>query len=458
MRHRTVPKSSPTARLRRYKRQQQHQHWVGEYVSAWLPWALVASPATLDNSSSEVLEDVGNVQYFGPISIGIPAQTVAVVFDTGSSDLWVSQDSFDQNLSSSLGCTMPGGEHGGQDVGIEYSVGAVHGQLLQDQLQLAGTEVQCQPFVMVESIEGLKQTFFDGVLGLGFPELSHTGATVLSQLTAEAQISVFSFLLVGPGAPSKIVMGLPREPWFDADSLVYTPVPVQEWWTFSGGLAVGTTLITEGSVFALDTGTSYISMPSDYLERVLSELLPEDMLLRCQRQQQGFETVCPCSAVSVARVIYIFVGAQVFPIFPEELFTSVTPDGASQDPLCVLELQNSTEDLPLILGDTFLRTVAAVFDIGNVRIGLSQRVDHQPSNLTATNMLQDRLAPLRGPLLPPHMLPSANSMDLPFWAVLLALLGSIAAGYLGGSLAGSGLLWYQTRQQAVMVACDYRRF
>jgi hypothetical protein len=43
----------------------------------------------ITGSGSIVIDDFENAQYYGPISVGTPAQVLNVIYDTGSANLWV---------------------------------------------------------------------------------------------------------------------------------------------------------------------------------------------------------------------------------------------------------------------------------------------------------------------------------------------------------------------------------
>lgn len=89
-------------------------------------------------------------QYVGDIGVGTPPQTVSVVFDTGSSNLWItsaacasiecrSHPSYDCNVSSTY-------QKVGFEVQVRFGTGEIEGHIGQDTFTLGGLQVQGQSF------------------------------------------------------------------------------------------------------------------------------------------------------------------------------------------------------------------------------------------------------------------------------------------------------------------------
>jgi hypothetical protein len=170
---------------------------------------------------SEIINDYANAQYFGAVSLGNPPQSFQVIFDTGSSNLWVPK----------VGCTHCGNpffgkkskyDHGtsatyeedGSDFNIMYGSGSVSGYFsvetvgLADDLQITG-----QRFGEIQDAGGLGMAYalgkFDGILGLGFTSISIDGAlTVFENAIAQNVVDqpVFSFYL-GDNGPGELTFG-----------------------------------------------------------------------------------------------------------------------------------------------------------------------------------------------------------------------------------------------------------
>lgn len=354
----------------------------------------------------EPLEDVQGVEYIAAVEVGTPGQLVKVILDTGSSDLWIASSHFTAALSGTVYCLGHGVTDNswsgcGRSADIHYGVGSVQGDLLVDRLRLGSCSLKSQGFLLATSVSNLDLSYFDGVLGLAFPALSNTRtATVLEQLGAQAGVSVFSFHITGEGDVSTFGLGMPRESWYMPGTLVYSPVPVEGWWTFEGALAVGSAILLDNSLFALDTGTSYLTLPLSVLHTFLEALLGSEQLQQCTFEHNVVR--CPCSLKDTANITYVAFVGRMFPIFPEDLFTESFDISA-----CIVEVQVSNNNLPLILGDTFLRTVLPVFDAGVPRVGLGLRADHVPQlPSTRERLRRDSALPRTGPFaasaLPAH--------------------------------------------------------
>ena len=99
---------------------------------------------------AEVLSDFLDAQYYGTIAIGTPPQEFTVVFDTGSSNLWLPGQNCHSipcylhpkyNFDSSLTAVSTN-----KTFSIQYGSGACKGDLIQDNVRLAGLEVKNQTF------------------------------------------------------------------------------------------------------------------------------------------------------------------------------------------------------------------------------------------------------------------------------------------------------------------------
>ena len=128
-----------------------------------------------------ILHDYSNAQYYGEIQIGTPLQKFEVIFDTGSSDLWVTsadcrspfcifKSKYHANASSTH-------QPNGTAFVIKYGSGLVEGYTSADSI-LLGSDLKIvhQTFGEVVKVSGLGPAFalgkFDGILGLGFPSIS----------------------------------------------------------------------------------------------------------------------------------------------------------------------------------------------------------------------------------------------------------------------------------------------
>ncbi|NXY82737.1 PEPA protein, partial [Alcedo cyanopectus] len=143
-------------------------------------------------------------EYYGTISIGNPAQNFTVIFDTGSSNLWVpsiychsfscsDHNLFDPSKSSTFIATN-------DSFSIGYGTGNLSGILGYDTVRVANINVSNQIFGLSESEPGdfFYYVPFDGILGLAFPSIASDGATpVFDNMMAQGLVerNLFSVYL-----------------------------------------------------------------------------------------------------------------------------------------------------------------------------------------------------------------------------------------------------------------------
>ncbi|KAF8060302.1 APA1 [Scenedesmus sp. PABB004] len=220
-----------------------------------------------------------DAQYYGPIGLGTPAQRFYVIFDTGSSNLWVPSVHCSWfNIACRLHARYDGAKssthkHNGTAFDIQYGTGSLSGYISADRLSWGGLAVADQLFAEAVSEPGL--TFvaakFDGILGMGFPAIAVTGATppfhaALAQGLLAAPL--FSFWLNrDPESPEggQLVLGGVDGSHFTGEH-TWVPVTREAYWQFElGDISIPGLEVPacDGGCPAIaDTGTSLLAGPS----------------------------------------------------------------------------------------------------------------------------------------------------------------------------------------------------
>ncbi|CDJ58032.1 eukaryotic aspartyl protease, putative [Eimeria maxima] len=158
---------------------------LGELVSQLIDHhTTMGSVGSSGTMARQKLLNYHNSQYFGEIKIGTPGRRFVVVFDTGSSNLWVPaaecekggcapHEKFDPKYSSTFSPIRS--LTGDPAVAfIQYGTGACVLRMGRDIVEIGGIKVPNQAIGLAveESTHPFADLPFDGLVGLGFPDVS----------------------------------------------------------------------------------------------------------------------------------------------------------------------------------------------------------------------------------------------------------------------------------------------
>ncbi|GAA5965342.1 hypothetical protein JCM3765_007171 [Sporobolomyces pararoseus] len=213
-----------------------------------------------------------NSIWAGSLSIGTPAQTFAINFDTGSSDLWVPSTSctssacnnhkkYDPSKSSTSKSVA------GKKLSITYGDGSsTQGVVYTDTVNFGGMTINPQTFGAANALTSdFAADPYDGLMGMAFSSISTLGATTpFESLTKQAKLAAnrFSFYLANAG--SQLYLGGLDSSKIVAGSTKYYPVTNAGYWLLDAKVNIGGTAVSSVGKFSaiIDTGTSVIVAPT----------------------------------------------------------------------------------------------------------------------------------------------------------------------------------------------------
>ncbi|KAB0376902.1 hypothetical protein FD755_011346 [Muntiacus reevesi] len=344
------------------------------------------------NIATHPLRNINDMVYVGNITIGTPPQKFQVVFDTGSSDLWVPSILCTSRFCSSHALFRHLESSTYRSCMCKWD----HSSLPQ----IGDLVITDQRFGLSMEQSGFEGKPFDGVLGLNYPNLSFTGGIpIFDNLKNQGLLTrALTMVLTGSREVSNgdnwspfgevtqhfcglvmYILGRVSGSELVVKTVLVDTLYQKSLWGSSGEtqsdldvhfVALSLSISMNRRVIAcnsgceaiVDTGTSVILGPGKLVDKIL-------MLIGAT--PQGSEHYVSCSVLNTLPSIDFTINGINYPL-PAQAYA--IKDSSGDCYITFKQLQPSRSTETWYLGDVFLRLYFSVFDRGNDRIGLAQAV------------------------------------------------------------------------------------
>jgi len=317
------------------------------------------------------LKDFKNTQYYGTIQIGTPAVSFLVLFDTGSSNLWVPASNC-TNCASSKTKYNPSAsstsKSNGTSFEIQYGTGSMKGFVAHDLLKIGN--LQCEvDFAAATNEPGItfKLSKFDGILGLGWPAIAVDGITpVMQRMAAERVIDSYMFgfyLQSNPKKTGKLTLG-----GYDKSkvtSISWVPVSTENYWSVNmPRLAFGGVVATNVTWAIVDSGTSLLVGPTADVAAIANQMGATSV------GHNEYTVDCDANLPEMKVTLGSGTHTATMTVKGSDLRIKVCRFYVICE--CILAITGMDLPKPLwILGDVLMRDFYTIFDIGNAQIGFA---------------------------------------------------------------------------------------
>jgi len=358
--------------------------------------------------STSEMQRIHKTAYWGSVSLGSPPQNFKVIFDTGSGNLIVPDSKCDvagckphhkyQSKSSTTSMVVQN-EKGEGNAEISFGTGQISGDFYRDRMCIGTSLCIDSSFIAAdrESTSPFAEIPFDGIMGLGFKDLSMgQGFNIIDDLFAKGQLpeGQISFYLTD-GGDSEVTFG-GYKPEYLASDIVWAPVRKESYWQVSidditfDNQPKG--LCADGCEVAVDTGTSMLAGPSDLVDKLSSMVGAKD----------------DCSNFNSLPKLGFQIGDKVLNLKPDDYMDS----SGSECSFSLMSLDVPPPKGPLfIFGDPFLRRFVTIFDRTGPRVGFAV-AKHSDDNTPAQELISHVGQSSSDPGAPPTSGHNANAVDL----------------------------------------------
>lgn len=355
-----------------------------------------------DSASSFLNQTANSSKQEGETCQATDQSKVWVVFDTGSTNIWINSD-----LCETGPCRLPGRHmynHSASDtflepdvqnhVSVQFGTGKIDGPQAKEDFRIGPFIVKEQTFNMIQNATGsvFKEVAFEGIVGLAFPKMSANGVvpffdTVINQKALDHNEFAFYLSKDTPSANAIFWGGVDKT--FYKGELEYFPVVDPFYWALKlVSFKIGEDEIMgsedeyvgsanedrtwNGPLAIVDTGTTFFTLEKGKFKSVMAKL-PRVKCADITSETHPPMTITLESSSGHERDF----------VLSHKQYMASNHKG--KDAKCSPAFMQV--DLPeehgvgMILGEVFLRHYFAVFDRGSgdeqhARVALAEAADH----------------------------------------------------------------------------------